>query len=139
MSRCLVDWSAIALGSGRIEDAARALSEGLTITNQLGRVPYRLAQLLSGTAQVTAAREHWSKAATLLTWARELRIRSGTQLPPEREADEALLWQTLAQHLGQHECSVLVSDANRLDEAAALAIAQELLARVTARVSAVHG
>jgi len=135
MSRCLVDWSVIALGDGRIEDAAKALSEGLTITNQLGRVPYRQAQLLSGAAQVAAAREHWSEAAQLLVSAREMRLRSGTKLPPEREAGETLLRQMLAKHLSEHELSVLASDARRLDEAAALALAQDVLARVRARAT----
>jgi hypothetical protein len=128
--------SAELLGNGRIEDAATALSEGLTITNQLGRVPYRLAQLPSGSAQVAAATRYWSEAAALLTCVRELRMRSGTQLPSDREADESRLWQTLAQHLGESELSVLVSDAHRLDEAAALGLAQELLARVRADAGA---
>jgi hypothetical protein len=127
MSRCLVDRAVLALGDGKVEDAVAALAEGLEMTSRLGRVPYRLAQLLAGTAQVARARQRWVDAARLLACAQELRTRSGTHLPPERQTDEVVLIDTLREHLGNSELATLFGEAQRIDEAAAVGLAMQVL------------
>jgi predicted ATPase len=132
-SRVLVDWGALALGSGRIDAAAKVLSDALIMTNKLGRVPYRLAQLMAASAQVAAARECWRDAAVLLAAARELRARSGTQLPPERGTEEAAAWATLRQQAEETMLASWVADARQLDETAAVELAGDVLRRVPDR------
>jgi predicted ATPase len=129
ISRCLVDWSALALSSGKVDDAARALAEGLELTNRLGRVPYRSAQLLAGSAQLAAAAERWTEAAQLLALARALRAQSGAQVAPERAQEEAALQQSLQEHMSGSELSKMVGPGAH-NETDALALAQEVLVHI---------
>jgi hypothetical protein len=130
ISRCLVDWSMLALSSGSLADAATALADGLDLADRLGRVPYRTAQLLAGTAQLAAARERWTDAARLLASARALRSQSGAQLPPERAQQETALQQLLGQQLPEAHLADVLSEAHHMDEAAALLLAQEVLVEI---------
>jgi tetratricopeptide (TPR) repeat protein len=131
MSRCLVDWGLLAIRHGRLDDAAAALGEGLRISGQLGRVPYRIAQLLAGSAQVAAATRQWSEAARLLVWATQLRARSGAQLPAEREPEERALRDTLLAHIGEDTFAVLDHAADQLEEAHAVELAHVVLERAS--------
>lgn len=137
ISRCLVDWSTLALGSGNLEDAATALAEGLDLANRLGRVPYRSAQLLAGSAQLAAAAKHWTDAARLLAFARALRAQSGAQLPPERAQEEATLHEVLRQHVSESEFSNMLRAGGR-NEADVLALAQEVLAGIRSDTANQH-
>jgi tetratricopeptide (TPR) repeat protein len=129
ISRCLVDWSMLALGSGNLADAATALAEGLELANRLGRVPYRSAQLLAGSAQLAAAAKRWTDAAQLLALAQASRAQSGAQVPPERAQEEAALQELLRQHLPESEVSKLLV-AGGQNERDALALAQGVLAGI---------
>ena len=137
LPRCraaLVDWGLLAIRHERPDDAAAALGEGLRITGQLGRVPYRVAQLLAGSAQVAAATRQWTEAAQLLVWAKEVRARSGAQLPAERETEERSLRAALLEHIGEDTFAVLEHQADRLEEANAVELAQVVLERVSVPV-----
>jgi tetratricopeptide (TPR) repeat protein len=136
ISRCLVDWSILALSSGNLADAATALADGLELTNRLGRVPYRSAQLLAGSAQLAAAAKRWTDAARLLALAQASRAQSGAQVPPERAQEEAALQELLRQHLSESEVSNVLG-AGGQNETDALALAQEVLAEIR-RASAPH-
>jgi predicted ATPase len=129
ISRCLVDWGALALSSGKVDDAATALAEGLELTNRLGRVPYRSAQLLAGSAQLAAAAERWRDAAQLLALARALRAQSGAQVAPERAQEEATLQHLVQEHMSESELSNVLGPLAH-DETDALALAQEVLADI---------
>jgi tetratricopeptide (TPR) repeat protein len=129
ISRCLVDWSILALSSGNLADAATALADGLELVNRLGRVPYRSAQLLAGSAQLAAAAKRWRDAAQLLTLAQASRAQSGAQLPPERAQEEAALEELLRQHLSESEVSNVLGTGGQ-NETDALALAQEVLAEI---------
>jgi non-specific serine/threonine protein kinase len=138
ISRCLVDWSMLALRSGSLADAATALADGLELANRLGRVPYRAAQLLAGTAQLSAAKNRWTDAARLLALARAVRFQSGAQLPPERAQEETALQQMLEQQLPEADLADILSGAQHMDETAALSLAREVLVEIrgdTARVT----
>jgi len=130
ISRCLVDWSMLALGSGSLADAATALADGLELVDRLGRVPYRAAQLLAGSAQLAAAEKRWTDAARLLALARALRSQSGAQLPPERAQQEAALQQMLEQQLPEADLADALGNAQHMDETAALALAREVLVEI---------
>ena len=129
ISRCLVDWSTLALSSGKLDDAATALAEGLELANRLGRVPYRSAQLLAGSAQLAGAAERWTEAAQLLALARALRAQSGAQVPPERAQEEAALLELLRQHVSESEVSSVLG-AGGHNETDALALAQAVVVQI---------
>jgi hypothetical protein len=130
MSRCLVDLAVLALQADRIDDAATALLQGVTMTRQLGSAPYRLAQILSATAHVAVATQQWLAAAHCLTSARDVRRRSGTHLPPEAEAAETAMWQAVARHVDGPALDVAARaphvEVNIADDAA-LVLAQQIL------------
>jgi hypothetical protein len=134
MSRCLVDWALLAIRNGTIDDARRGARRGLRITGQLGRVPYRIAQLVAGSAQVAPATQQWSEAAQLLVWAKEVRARSGAQLPAEGEAEEPSLRDALLAHISEYRFAELEHEADQLEEANAVELAQVVLERVSVRV-----
>jgi hypothetical protein len=120
-----------------LEDAATALAEGLELANRLGRVPYRSAQLLAGTAQLAAAAKRWTDAANLLAFARASRAQSGAHVPPERAQEEAALQQLLRQHLSESEVSNALG-AGGQNETDALALAQQVLAEIRGDSASQH-
>jgi non-specific serine/threonine protein kinase len=127
MSRCLVDLAVLALRADRIDDAAAALLEGVTMTRQLGSAPYRLAQILSVTAQVAVATRQWLDAAHCLKSAQDVRRRSGTHLAPEAETAEVAMWRAVAHHLDASELAAFMETAPIDADDAALVLAQQIL------------
>jgi tetratricopeptide (TPR) repeat protein len=127
LSRCLVDWGLLAARNGKIDDAAVALAEGLRVASQLGRVPYRIAQLLSGTAQVAAATGRWMEAAQLLLWTAQIRAASGAQLPVERAAEEDELRRAIEREIGPSTYAQLERTAGMADETVVMDTALRLL------------
>jgi hypothetical protein len=133
ISRCLADWGLLAARHGKIDDAAAALAEGLRIASQLGRVPYRIAQLLSGAAQVAGATGRWSEAAELLLWTAQIRARSGAQVPAELAAEESALRLAIEREIGRSTYAQLERMAKTIDETVAIDAALHLLQDASAR------
>jgi predicted ATPase/Tfp pilus assembly protein PilF len=127
ISRCLVDWGLLAARNRKVDDAAAALAEGLQIASQLGRVPYRIAQLLSGTAQVAAATGRWTEAAEFLLWTGQIRARSGAHVPAELAAEEIELQLAIEREIGSSTYAQLQRMASMADETAAMDAALHLL------------
>jgi Tfp pilus assembly protein PilF len=132
ISRCLVDWGLLAARNRKVDDAAAALAEGLRIASQLGRVPYRIAQLLSGAAQVAAATGRWTEAAELLLWTAQIRARSGAQVPAELAAEETELRLAIEREIDPSTYAQLERMASTVDEALAIEAALHLLQEATA-------
>ena len=67
----------------------------------------------------------------MLVWAKQVRARSGAQLPAERETEERSLRAALLAQIGEDTFAVLEHEADRLEEADAVALAQVVLERVS--------
>jgi non-specific serine/threonine protein kinase len=126
-SRLLVDWAALALRYGHVDDAASALADGLTAARRLGHVPYRFAQLFATAAQLALLTQRFDDAVRLVAAAHTLRAQSGTQLPPEWEEDEMVLLARLRDQLGTTELDRLLVAGRMLDRDQAVAVAEALL------------
>lgn len=135
-SRVLVDWTVLAMRFGRIRDAITALADGLTTARELGKLPYRFAQLFAAAAHLASVAAHHEEAARLIGCARFLRSESGIVLPPEGKQQESELLDRLRDRLGLAELNHLLSEASELDLDSAIALAEEVVDQLEAGTAA---
>ena len=134
-SRVLVDWASIAMQFREPRDAAFALDHGLAVAEQLGRVPYRFAQLFAATAQLACMVGQPVEAARLYGAADLLRSLSGTAVPAERRHEEQAMLDSLIDALGATAVDQLLTLGRALQHSDAVACAQQVLDHVLDRVS----
>ena len=133
VSRCLVDLAIVRLRSGDLREAAIALLDGVAAATQLGRVPYRFAQLVLASAEVAYASGLPADAARLVAAAATLRRVSGIALAADRVDDEALLLTTLRNELGGEDVDSLLAEGRALHEEEAVVLTRDVLKSVLHR------
>jgi predicted ATPase len=129
-SRVLVDWANIALQFREPHDSAFALDQGLVLAEQLGRVPYRFAQLFAATALLACMVGQLTEAARLYGAAEVLRSLSGTAVPADRRHEEQAMLDSLTEALGATAVDQLLTLGRALQHTAAVACAQQVLDHV---------
>jgi tetratricopeptide (TPR) repeat protein len=124
-SRVLVDRATLSLHAGNVQDAASALRDALDMATELGKVPYRFAQLFTVAAHIALAQERYSDALKLVATARDLRAHSATQVSAEVIAEETALIASIDGGVGE-SAPHLLENIQPMSQAAAVALAYEL-------------